>query len=46
VKKVILEAPKEKVPGLDGFIGLFFSKCWSKIKGDIMAALHQFYFLN
>jgi hypothetical protein len=27
VKKVIMEAPKEKAPGLDGFIGLFFSKC-------------------
>jgi hypothetical protein len=46
VKKVIMEAPKEKAPGLDGFIGLFFSKCWNIIREDNMGALHQLYFRN
>jgi hypothetical protein len=27
IKVVILEAPKEKAPGPDGFIGKFFAQC-------------------
>jgi hypothetical protein len=43
---VILNAPKEKAPGSDGFIGLFFSVCWNTIKQDLLAIIHQFYSLN
>jgi hypothetical protein len=38
VKKVILELPAKKVPGLDGFTGVFFRTYWEVIKHDIMAA--------
>jgi hypothetical protein len=43
---VIFSAPKEKALGPDGFIGLFFSRCWDTIKEDIIRALHQFYLHN
>jgi hypothetical protein len=46
VKRVVLEAPKEKAPRPDGFIGLFFSECWGIIKEDILKALQQFYHQN
>jgi hypothetical protein len=46
VKKVMLQAPKEKAPGPDDFIGLFFSECWGIIKEDILKTLEQFYHLN
>jgi hypothetical protein len=29
LKQIILSSPKEKAPGLDRFIGLFFSSCWA-----------------
>jgi hypothetical protein len=32
IQKVIMEAPKEKAPDLDGFIVLFFSSYWGIIK--------------
>jgi hypothetical protein len=32
LRRVVLEAPKEKALGLDGFIGLFFARCWDIIK--------------
>lgn len=38
---VIKSMPAERAPGPDGFIGLFFHKSWSIIKGDIMAAIHK-----
>jgi hypothetical protein len=31
LQSVIMEAPKEKAPGPNGFIGLFFSSCWDII---------------
>jgi hypothetical protein len=46
VKRVVLEAPKEKAPRPDGFIGLFFSECWGIIKEDILKALQQVYHQN
>jgi hypothetical protein len=46
IKQVIFSAPKEKAPGSDGFVGLFFSSCWEMIKEDTIRALHQFYPLN
>jgi hypothetical protein len=46
LKHVILNAPKEKAPGPDGFIGLFFSTCWSIIKHDLLTAIQHFCSLN
>jgi hypothetical protein len=46
VKKVIMEAPKEKAPGPDGYIGRFFSHCWDIIKEDTLKAVEQFYDMN
>jgi hypothetical protein len=39
--EVIRCAPKEKAPRPDGFIGLFFSQCWSIIKTD-----HKLYIIS
>jgi hypothetical protein len=46
VKKVILNAPKEKAPGPDGFIGLFFSTYWEVVSVDLMYAIYHFFSLN
>jgi hypothetical protein len=46
IQKVIMEAPKEKAPGLDEFIVLFFSSYWGIIKQDIIRVVHQFCCLN
>ena len=43
VKAVIDDLAADKAPGPDGFVGIFFKKSWSVIKGDIMAALNYFY---
>jgi hypothetical protein len=37
---------KEKAPGPDGHIGIFFNECWSLIKEDTLAAINQFYNMN
>lgn len=46
IRIVIMQAPKEKTPGPDGFIGLFYSTCWDIIKNDIIQAVNQFYLMN
>jgi hypothetical protein len=46
LQSVIMEAPKEKAPGLNGFIGLFFSSCWDIINEDLQAAINQFLAMN
>jgi mannosylglycoprotein endo-beta-mannosidase len=46
--------PSDKAPGPDGFTGVFFKRCWSIIKGDIMKVIkhfrelhvHNFHWLN
>lgn len=35
--------PSEKAPGPDGFIGLFYKKCWTIIKDDLTQAIWSFY---
>lgn len=46
IENIIRKFPKEKAPGPDGFIGIFFKTCWSTIKPSIMLALDQFYNMN
>jgi hypothetical protein len=46
VHKIIMENPKEKALGLDGFIALFFVLCWDIIKEDIMRAVKHFFSMN
>lgn len=43
VARVIKEMPSEKSPGPDGFIGLFYKKCWTIIKDDLTQAILSFY---
>jgi hypothetical protein len=38
IASVIKEMPSEKAPGPDGFIGLFYKKCWTIIKEDLSQA--------
>lgn len=46
IKKIIMHLPNEKVPGPDGFIGLFYKKCWTIIHIDLMEALRAFHSLR
>jgi hypothetical protein len=41
VKKAIDDTPKENAPGLDGFIGVFYAKCWDIVKSDVTQVIHQ-----
>ena len=38
LKVVVFDSPSEKAPGPDGFIGVFFKKCWDVIKVDLLNA--------
>ena len=35
--------PSEKAPGPDGFIGVFYKRCWPIIKADLVEAVMSFY---
>ena len=37
------DMPSEKAPGLDGFIGVFYKRCWPIIKADLVEAVMSFY---
>jgi hypothetical protein len=41
IKGVVASMPKENVPGPNGFIGAFYSKCWEIVKGDVIATVLQ-----
>jgi hypothetical protein len=43
---VIKKAPKEKAPGSDSFIALFFSLCWKIIKEDLPKAIEHSFSIN
>jgi hypothetical protein len=43
IASVIKEMPSEKAPDPDGFIGLFYKKCWTIIKEDLSQAIWSFY---
>jgi len=43
IASVIKEMPMEKAPGPDGFIGLFYKKCWAVVKEDVVQAILSFY---
>lgn len=44
--KAIKEMAAEKAPGPDGFIGLFFKRCWHIINVDLLNALNHLSGLN
>lgn len=46
IEHTIKLMPAEKVPGPDGFTGSFYKRCWSIIKGDILAAMNCVYELR
>jgi hypothetical protein len=46
IKKVNLDAPKEKAPGPDGFISIFFTSCWDIIKQDLCNDVQFFFLMN
>jgi hypothetical protein len=46
IKKTVLHMPSEKAPGPDGFIGLFYKKCWPIIGSDLTEALRAFHSLK
>lgn len=43
IHDTIMEMPFEKSLGPHGFIGLFYTKCWTIIKEDLTAAIKDFF---
>jgi mannosylglycoprotein endo-beta-mannosidase len=44
--EAIKDMPKEKVPGPDGYIIVFYQKCWHIIKNDFVEAFNGLYHLD
>ncbi|XP_073367762.1 uncharacterized protein [Aegilops tauschii subsp. strangulata] len=42
VIEAINDMPSDKAPGLDGFTGAFFKKCWDTMRHDLMRAIDRF----
>jgi hypothetical protein len=42
VRNAINQMPGDKAPGLDGFTGVFFKRCWDIIKVDVMNVVHLY----
>jgi mannosylglycoprotein endo-beta-mannosidase len=45
-KGAVNDLHAEKAPGPDGFVGVFFKKCWSIISTDLLAAMNQMHALK
>jgi hypothetical protein len=43
IDTVINDLPADKAPGLDGFNGFFYKKCWNIIKEDMYCLCHAFF---
>lgn len=43
IEAVVKDMPSEKAPGPDGFIGVFYKRCWPIIKADLVQAVMSFY---
>jgi exonuclease III len=43
IKRIIHLMPSQRAPGPDGFIGLFYKKCWDIVRSDLSEALCGFY---
>jgi hypothetical protein len=43
LRKVIMDMPSDRLPGPDGFSGLFFKSCWEIIADDLLLGLHHVY---
>ena len=43
IERVIKEMPTEKAAGSDGFIGIFYKKCWNIIKEDVTQVIMSFF---
>jgi hypothetical protein len=39
IEAVVKDMPQEKASGPDRFIGVFYKKCWSVIKGDLIKVI-------
>jgi hypothetical protein len=46
IEKTIKSIPGEKSPGPDGYIGLFYKKCWHIISADLTEAIQAFHSLR
>jgi hypothetical protein len=46
IKQTVMSLPSKKALGLDGFVGLFYKKCWTIIQDDPIAALRAFHSLR
>jgi hypothetical protein len=46
IKKTVLHMPSEKASGPDGFLGLFYKKCWPIIGSDLTEVLKAFHSLK
>ena len=42
IKAAVKDMPSEKAPGPDGFIGVFYKRCWPIIKADLVEAIMIF----
>ncbi|XP_050238207.1 uncharacterized protein LOC126687693 [Mercurialis annua] len=43
IKSAMFRIGSDKAPGADGYMSLFFKKCWSVIGGDICEAIRDFF---
>jgi hypothetical protein len=46
ISETVKELPSKKAPGLDGFTGSFYKRCWPTIRDDVLTAMECFYELR